>query len=268
MRSRAGWLLVVTGVVALTFLPASAANRSPTLTKTAQSGQVRAVVTGSWASWRSRVTITRRNRVLTQRTFKGALPESVRIRDLDTDGEPEVIATLAIGGVHNRAYSFFFTYDPSATRYRALKAWWHEVRPTIVDLDRDGATEFVGRDMRFAYEFSSFGGSYFPVRVWTYRGGSLATTTTGYASLIREDAGRLWRWYLAERGRRHPDVRGILAAYQADKYLLGEQNDGWRRLEIAFRRGELGRGPNDGWPTGKRYLWKLRHFLHRTGYVR
>ena len=248
------------------FLPASAADGGPIVTKTAQSGHVRAVMTGSWKTWRGNVTIARRGRILTRRSFKGAMPESLRVGDLDADGEPEVVARLAIGGVHNRAYSLFFTYDPSETRYRAFKAWWHEVRPTTIDLNHDGATEFVAADMRFAYEFSSFGGSYFPVRVWTYRSGSLANTTTGFSSLVREDAVQLW--YLGERRRRHPDVRGILAAYQADKYLLGEQNDGWRRLEVAYRRGELGRGPNDGWPRGKRYLWKLRHFLQRTGYAR
>ncbi len=273
MGMRSGVLVSVVAGSMLTLISAAAAEKGPIVTKAVQRGDVRAVATGSWTTWRGRVTITRRDRILMRTTFKGALPESVRVRDLDADGEPEVMVTLAIGGAHNRSYSLVFTHDPSTRRYRALWHWWHEDRPTIVDLNRDGATEFVATDRRFAYEFTSFAGSYFPVQVWTYRRGSLSNATTAYASLIREDAGRLWRWYLAERRRSDPEVRGILAAYQADKYLLGEQNDGWRRLEAAYRRGDLGRdptrpGPGYGWPVGKRYLWKLQHFLLKTGYAR
>lgn len=268
MGMRVGALVSTAAVFMLALLAAAGAQESPVVTKTVQRGEVRVVVRGSWTTWRGRVTITRRDRVLTLRRFHGAIPESLRVRDLDGDRESEVIVTLAIGGAHNRAYSVFFSYDPSATRYRELTHWWHEIRPKITDLNDDGAIEFIAADMRFYGEFISFGGSGVPVQVWTFRRSSLVDTTRGYATLIREDAAQLWRWYLLERRRSHPDARGILAAYQADKYLLGEQNDGWRRLETAYRRGDLGRTPTlHGFPAGKRYLWKLRRFLRQTGYA-
>jgi hypothetical protein len=61
-------------------------------------------------------------------------------------------------------------------------------------------------------------------------------------------------------------VRGILAAWLADQYSLGRGRAGWRFLERAERRGELGRKP-DLWPVGKAYLRKLRAFLKTTGYA-
>jgi hypothetical protein len=273
MEMRAETLISVAAAFVLVFVSAATAQRGPIVRKALQRGDVRVVAKGSWTTWRGRVTITRRDRLVTQRRFRGAIPESLSVRDLDGDQEPEVIVTLNIGGAHGRSYSLFFTYDPSAGRYRELAHWWHEVPAEIGDLNGDDATEFITADTRFAYEFTSFADSYFSVQVWTYRAGSLRNTTRGYATLIREDAARLWRWYLLERKQRRPEVRGILAAYQADKYLLGEQNDGWRRLEAAYRRGDVGgdpkgRGPSPtGWPSGKRYLWKLRHFLQRTGYA-
>ena len=61
-------------------------------------------------------------------------------------------------------------------------------------------------------------------------------------------------------------MRGILAAWLADQYSLGRGRAGWRVLERAVRRGELGH-KFDGWPVGKAYLRKLRAFLRRTGYA-
>jgi hypothetical protein len=52
-------------------------------------------------------------------------------------------------------------------------------------------------------------------------------------------------------------VRGVLAAWLADQYLLGRGAAGWSVLRRAERRGEVDRA----------YLRKLRSFLRRTGYI-
>ena len=81
---------------------------------------------------------------------------------------------------------------------------------------------------------------------------------------MEQDAKRLWRTYSSER--RDEDVRGVLAAWQADQYLLGREDAGWLELERALKRGDL-QGPNGFWPTGRRYLEALRSFLVKTGYA-
>ena len=78
------------------------------------------------------------------------------------------------------------------------------------------------------------------------------------------DAKGLWRTYLEQR--RTDDVRGVLAAWQADQYLLGREDKGWLELERALKRGDL-KGPDGVWPTGRRYLRALRAFLVKTGYA-
>ena len=56
---------------------------------------------------------------------------------------------------------------------------------------------------------------------------------------------------------------GVLAAYLADAYSLGQSRRGWRRVRRAIR----GRCYDcTARPGG--YLRKLRRFLRRTGYVR
>jgi hypothetical protein len=39
----------------------------------------------------------------------------------------------------------------------------------LTDVDRDGTTEFLASDARFAYRFTSFACSVLPVRVWLER---------------------------------------------------------------------------------------------------
>src|SRR5437879_464600 len=78
------------------------------------------------------------------------------------------------------------------------------------------------------------------------------------------------RWFLKsyrqDRRQRDFDVRGVLAAYVADQYLLGRPARGWALLRTALRRGELQRGVDPLWPVGRAYVRKLRSFLARTGY--
>jgi hypothetical protein len=127
--------------------------------------------------------------------------------------------------------------------------------------------ELASADDRFAYAFTSYAGSAFPVQVWRYRPGGLVDVTRAYRQLVRADAVQLWRSYVRERQRKPADrdVRGVLAAWQADKALLGEAGEGWKRLRAARAAGELKGSPP--WPSGYRYLRELRAFLAAAGYL-
>jgi hypothetical protein len=64
------------------------------------------------------------------------------------------------------------------------------------------------------------------------------------------------------------DVRGTVAAYVADQYLLGAGEKGWRLARRAVRRREIRKyGEFDSWPVGQRYLKRLHRFLKRKGYI-
>ncbi len=60
------------------------------------------------------------------------------------------------------------------------------------------------------------------------------------------------------------DVRGVLAAWMADQYLLGRQDAGWATLQGISAGGEID-GDTIG-PVGDAYLAKLRKFLIGLGY--
>ena len=195
------------------------------------------------------------------------LPTAVRVLDLDADGGPEVLVDLYTGGAHCCSYSLIYRFDPAASEYLSIAHQWGNVGWGPQDVDGDGTPELESADDRFAYAFTAYAYSSFPPQVWRYRDGALVDSTREFPKLVRAEARALWRTYIRERHRvaSERDLRGVLAAWQACKALLGEAEDGWATLREARARGEL-RGPS-GWPSGYAYLKALRAFLEQTGYL-
>jgi hypothetical protein len=143
--------------------------------------------------------------------------------------------------------------------------FWGNLDAKLVDLDGDGRPEFKTGDDRFAYVFTSFASSAFPVRILDFDQGRFHDVTRRFPRVVREQAAALYRSYLEERRRPKVvrSVAGILAAWLADQYLVGHGPAGWPVLREAVRRGELRsfEGP-------RTYLRKVRFFLRRTGYIK
>jgi hypothetical protein len=192
----------------------------------------------------------------------------VTVRDLDADGEPEVWVDRYTGGAHCCLESRFFRWLPVRRRYAMTLHGWADIGYQLRNLDRLGPPELVSADARFAYAFTSFAGSAFPLRVWRFDRRRLLDVTRRFPDRVERDADELWRAYL--RYRRGPDdPRGVLAAWVADQYLLGRGEEGWATLETLQRRRAFGPRPDlAGWPQGRAYLRALHAFLVKTGYAR
>lgn len=134
------------------------------------------------------------------------------VRDLDGDGEREVVLDVYTGGAHCCTISRIYRY--SRGRYRLTSHDWGNVFPPyrIVDFGRDGRLELRSADDRFAYVFTSFAGSLFPVRIWRYDRGRMLDVTRRYPGIVARDAARLWQYYRTLK-RDQVDVRGALRAY-------------------------------------------------------
>jgi hypothetical protein len=212
----------------------------------------------------ARLKITRRRAVRIDAPVRAltrfSQPVGLVVRDLDGDGEPEVILDVYTGGAHCCTHSLIYRYDAGDHRYRLGVHDWGNVGYHIVDLDRNGRPEFRSADDRFAYAFTSFAASVFPVRVWRFDRGLLFDVTRHFPALVAGDARSNWHLYLRYRQERS-DVRGVLAAWLADEYLLGRAEEGWRRLKGLSREHALG-------PGAAAYLKALRSFLQRLEYPR
>jgi hypothetical protein len=186
---------------------------------------------------------------------------SVSVRDLDGDGEPEVVLDLYWGGAHCCWYTQLYRWLPRAGTYRALVHVWGNVRYRLADLVHDGLPELVTLDDRFSYAFASFADSRWPLRILDYRRGALRIVTRAFPRQIERDASALWREATTGRGRR--ENYGILAAWAADQCLLGHGSKALQTLERLRRRGRL-QGTAE---RPRAYLAHLRRFLRRTGYL-
>jgi hypothetical protein len=185
--------------------------------------------------------------------------EEMILRDLDGDQEPELMVNFYSGGAHCCTSSAIYHYTPQTNTYTPMvHGWGNAGGPNLKDVNQDGKLELISRDDRFAYAFGSYAGSGYPLQIWNYRNGSMLDVTQQYRQLVYNDAYFWWQTF-QERKREQDTVeygKGPLAAYVADKYLIGEGKDGWERAQKMY--------------SGKdkaEFFQNLRKFLQETGYI-
>jgi hypothetical protein len=197
----------------------------------------------------------------------GGRGQSVWLRDLDADGELEVVVDQWTGGANCCTFTVIYGFRPSTGSYTADSQVWG-TGYALGKLDGD-RTQFVGRDYRWKYAFACGACAPLPVRIWQYRFGRLNVATREFPSVVRRDARRHFRSYL--RVRRHSPgfTRGVLAAWVADQCLLRRCRRALRTVRRADRRGELRKFERyDFGPYGEAYITSLKRLLRRYGYMR
>jgi hypothetical protein len=198
------------------------------------------------------------------------------IRDLNGDGEPEVLVNLLAGGAHEFSYMYIYSYQPgtwfSRPMYHDIQHIWGDYGLRLQDLNRDRRPEFIGGDLRFQGRFADSAGSYLPIQIWQYRRGHLLDATRQFPAAVRRDLAA-YRACLPARARRASDQRSCLAAWAADEALLGQSRAIWPVLETARKNENLAPhlGPDypfDLVPRGPAFVAALRSFFRNSGYLR
>jgi hypothetical protein len=195
-------------------------------------------------------------------SFRHALSHKgdLSVRDLDGDGQFEVMIGLHSYYPHCCSWTVVYRFDSSRQSYVGVRHWWgnSSATPDIRDLDGDGRPEFVSEDDRFADRFSGYAGSIRPIRIWSYRGGRFADVTRRYPTLIAREA----RGFLP-----YVKYRPFLAAWAADEYMLGRAKLVQKTIErLAKRAVPAGATPELRPPTPD-FVAELMSFLRQTGYV-
>jgi hypothetical protein len=182
---------------------------------------------------------------------------SLRVADLDADGEPEVIVDLYTGGAHCCLIADIFRWTGNA--YVSTSRNFADFGYTL-----DGGT-FVSGDARFGYAFASFADSAMPVALLTFRGGAWSDVTRAHPDTLRADAARWLKEY--KKRRKGTRALGMLAAWVADEYRLGTTR---RAAADRFLTAELRAGrlrADQGWPHGRTYISTLKRRLRAWGYT-
>lgn len=183
----------------------------------------------------------------------------VQLLDLDGNGESEVLVDLMT--INNSdvvfdsgTYSFIYLYEPTRNKYSMLRHFWGNVNYRLTDLDKDNIPEFKSVDSRFANIFSNRNDERFPIRIWQYRQGEMLDVTKQYPVEINTSASELWLEFY-QRSSKNQNVKGVLAAYLANKYLLDQKEDGWKLIEKVYQKSDR-----------EVYFNNLRQFLTDKGY--
>jgi hypothetical protein len=160
---------------------------------------------------------------------------AVKVADLDGDGEPEVLVDVYSGGAHCCLTMRLLIWN--GTGYTPTDTDWRDLGYTLKDADGDGRPEIVGRDSAFAAAFTAFAGSAFPPQILRLERGRLFDVTREFPALVGADAAKQLKQL--RKLKRTDDVRGVLAAYVADEYLLSRASVGLRELNHQRDRGTI-----------------------------
>lgn len=182
--------------------------------------------------------------------------------DLDGNKEPEVIADFFTGGAHCCVYSLIYRYDRTSNQYSKIRHEWGNAGYELKDLDKDGVSEFESRDDRFAYAFTSYAASGYPLQIWQYRQGKMIDVTRRYPKSIAKHASENWQNYL-EAKKQGDDGKGFLAAYLAEKHMLGQGKEAWQQVEQVYKKSE---SPKETLRERSKYFAQVRKFLRETAY--
>ena len=269
-------LAFVGALVAAALLPAAAQARD--VTQTAKSGDVSSTLTYRVTRdvySQVRLEIARSGTVVSDEQLREvacgngcaawapglfSVPGPVTVRDLDGDGEPEVVVDFYTGGAHCCVVTAFYRWDGSAYR-RSSRLGDYGYK--VVDLDHDGTPELSVYDERFAYAFGSYADSLSPPAVWHWQAGKLVDVTKQFPAVVTANARLAFKLFTRSKRREDPiAARAVLAAWTADQCLLGHCTQGFARVEAARKAGDLGPAKE-----GSRYLTQLRAFLRRGGYL-
>jgi hypothetical protein len=185
--------------------------------------------------------------------------QSLSLRNVWGGKSPEAVLDLYSGGAHCCSVTDVVVdvngrgvFAEHSFGDRGYVGQWHA-----------GTYYFVSGDDRFAYAFTDYADSVLPVQVWTLnRNARFVNSTRSRLDLVQANATRVWADFVDRRGK-HADVRGPLAAWCADEYLLGQASACSAELQLAVRTGLLSRF---GVPAGEAYVNLVKSSLRNWGY--
>ncbi|HEX4438080.1 MAG TPA: hypothetical protein VH061_14940 [Solirubrobacteraceae bacterium] len=189
--------------------------------------------------------------------------EPLKLADLESNGQPDVVLGLNTGGAHCCSIVQVFAYDPGTMTYRVTERDFGEPGVDLIPVGTSRQLVFRTGDARFAYTFAPYAYSGLPIQLVSFEAGAFRDATLSYPAEIAADAALYLGGFRAER--RHGLGNGLIAAWAADEDRLGHGALVRRILDREARHGLLRSREHYG-PSGHAFVQRLLRFLKRTGY--
>jgi hypothetical protein len=257
-------------VVCLAVPMSAAGERSRTVTS-----HVAASLTGAGTPNKTRLAIRLNGQTLydqhVQSRFCGTLCDVTNLRpgdstlkvlDVESDGQPDVLLGLYSGGAHCCFIDQVFSLDPGTMTYVKIEHNFLDDGPKITKLDTH--YEFLSADANISEAgFTDYADSGAPIQIWRLIDRRFVDVTKQYPKLIKADA-VLW---MKAYTRHVSNGVGFIAAWAADEDLLGNAQLVGATLDRLARRHRLRsalRLPND---SETAFVAELRKALRTLGYT-
>jgi hypothetical protein len=195
----------------------------------------------------------------------GSTSTPLRALALQANGLPDVVLGLYSGGAHCCFVDQVYSLDPGTGTLVKTEHDFADAGARIEDLNGDRNYEFLSADARLSNAgFTDYAHSPAPIQVFAFSNHRFRDITRTYPARIKKDAAR---WLNAFRHNLR-NGRGMIAAWAADEYLLGQSALVKSQLAGALRAGHLGVPKSFGGPSPQKFAGQLQKLLGRLGYRR
>jgi hypothetical protein len=195
----------------------------------------------------------------------GSADPPLRFAAIDGAGSHDLLVTLYSGGA-NCCTVLDLLRPSAALNGDYVQSAQHNFGYAGYRLDKQGGSEvFVTADNSFAFAFTDFADSAFPLQVLHLSGVKFEKVTAHYPALVRRDAARAMTAYRRADGKN--DV-GLIAAWAADEATLGRWPSAHAYLVSQARAGRLTSTLYPKSASGMRFITELQALLRRDGYLK
>lgn len=191
---------------------------------------------------------------------------------------PVVMLQSYSGGAHCCNHVQLAGYSSGKLKVVDLGSWDGDELGIPRDVNQDGLVDFVMRDNRFLYAFSSYAESYAPPQILNVLGGKVVDVSRhpAFATLYGKEMKEAGEVCQSGNGS---GANGACPAFVAAAARLGKLDQAWRQMIAAYDASVDWTLPTGCWvsdeqgcPPGQEITYKsypeaLHAFLVRTGYV-
>jgi predicted DNA-binding antitoxin AbrB/MazE fold protein len=164
----------------------------------------------------------------------------VQIAEMDKSNPfPEVIFSSYSGGTHCCTFVKIITSNKDGSSWRTVDVGRFDGESfEVKDPDGSGLYYYITDDDRFKYKFSSYAGSYPPIRVWQLNGTEIKDVSkeSRFYPLHRQRLQSISDKVKAATGE--TEVHGLLAGYVATKIILNETKSAWELMLARYKKGD------------------------------
>jgi hypothetical protein len=186
----------------------------------------------------------------------------LRVLDVESTGQPDVLLGLFTGGAHCCFVDQVFSLDPGTLTYIKVEHNFLDAGASIKKLDTH--YEFVSADAHISEAgFTDYADSGAPIQIWRVVNRRFITVTQQFPKLIKADAA-IWMTAFTRHLR---NGVGFIAAWAADEDLLGKSKLVSFTLARLARRHELRSALGLPHNSETAFVAELQKTLRNLGYV-